>query len=268
MNKWILSLLFISINSYGFTLNTNTGSSFSGDSVKVFISSNSLCDQTGMTREQILDLAMEGAQRLWNRVETANIEIKRGGILQTDNSLFISGELCAEDSNTNCDPNTTVPALGDIVIACNDNASNFPQTNLLALSAPIRTTNNEIKNSIILINNISGSNFSNLSYSEVRSVLAHEIGHALGIGHSQEDHALMYFQNATTLKRLSQDDKDALTYLYPNKLNDCANFIGTIEDDNHMSGHLISVTYGLIFCLLFLFMYKKITHAVINYRQS
>lgn len=47
-------------------------------------------------------------------------------------------------------------------------------------------------------------------------VLAHEIGHILGLGHSHDSNALMYFDaSAKNTLRLAQDDIDGLTYLYP-----------------------------------------------------
>ncbi|HTL12970.1 MAG TPA: matrixin family metalloprotease [Bdellovibrionota bacterium] len=46
--------------------------------------------------------------------------------------------------------------------------------------------------------------------------MAHEMGHSLGLGHSPDPQALMYFDtSAKTELRLSQDDIDGITYLYP-----------------------------------------------------
>jgi len=46
--------------------------------------------------------------------------------------------------------------------------------------------------------------------------VAHEIGHVLGIGHTNDKTALMYY-DATAKKNLSlsQDDRNAVSFLYP-----------------------------------------------------
>lgn len=47
-------------------------------------------------------------------------------------------------------------------------------------------------------------------------VVAHELGHALGLGHSGSSIALMYYStNISSELNLSQDDVDGITYLYP-----------------------------------------------------
>jgi hypothetical protein len=47
-------------------------------------------------------------------------------------------------------------------------------------------------------------------------ILAHELGHALGLGHSADTKALMYFDASSKKQlRLAQDDVNGLSYLYP-----------------------------------------------------
>ena len=46
-------------------------------------------------------------------------------------------------------------------------------------------------------------------------VITHEIGHVLGLGHSADSNALMYFDaSARKTPTLAQDDVDGITYLY------------------------------------------------------
>jgi hypothetical protein len=43
------------------------------------------------------------------------------------------------------------------------------------------------------------------------------MGHALGLGHTSEKNALMYYDlSGKTMKALHQDDINGITYLYPN----------------------------------------------------
>ena len=60
-----------------------------------------------------------------------------------------------------------------------------------------------------------------------KALIAHEIGHAFGLGHSNFDASLMHYTLNNNIKQLSRDDEDGISYLYPNtkKLGGC----GTIE---------------------------------------
>lgn len=247
--KLLFLLLTYSFYANSFTLNTNTAASFNDHNVKIYITSNSDCANTGHSASDILDIAYDGIKRLWNRVPTSNLRIKYGGILTTSDPLFLSGELCVNDSTTTCAPSSTVPSVDNIVIACNDNVTNFPASNIYALTAPLNISGSKISGSVILLNNTATSQLSQLSYNELRSALTHEIGHAFGLGHSKHKEALMYYKNATSLNRLSQDDIDGVTYLYPNKLDGCAGFMSSIEEDSNEKRKypfFISLIIGLL----------------------
>lgn len=272
MKFLILILACISGNTYAFRLNTNVSAAFSDKNVKIYITSNSTCTNAGISNSELIDIAMEGAQDFWNTVPTSNLELTKGGTLETSDSKFLTEKLCAEDSETTCDTATTVPIVNDIVIACNSNSTNFPSADFLALSAPVKLSGTNIKGSIILINDTASSTFSNLSHKERVSVLAHEIGHAIGLGHSNKDEALMYYKNSDSTFALSQDDVDGVTYLYPNKLDgltDCSGiFAGTMaldkdNDDNQAppTNFLLTVLAGF-FLSLFLLFFRRQSNAL------
>jgi len=186
-------------------------------------------------------------------------------------SNFLTGILCASDSESTCDVTTSVPAVTDIVIACNNNTTdNFPSASYLGLSAPTVLSGSKIKGSIILINDSAASAFSKLSRSEMESVLAHEIGHAIGIGHSNKNEALMYYKNSDKMHRLAQDDIDAISYLYPNKLDGCGLFGGIInfnQKNKNGNNFILSLIFGLSLGLLLNFATKHITRHVKTDRQ-
>lgn len=221
-------LCLFTTSSYAFFLNTSTGAAFDNE-VNIYVTSNSSCPNANVTKEDLLEMAVAGAEKYWNRVPTANLTIKRGGILQTTDNLFLTGKLCA----TGCNAATDVPAVTDIVIACNNNTTdNFLTSSYLALTAPNNLTNSEIKGSVILINDSTNTNFNTLSRDEMINVLAHEIGHAIGLGHTDRNEAMMYHLNNENRRKLAQDDIDGVSYLYPNQFDGCKSIFGLSIDKN------------------------------------
>ena len=230
-------IFLISLNSYAFTLNTNIDAGFDKREVKISVTSNSTCTNAGITANDLLDMANEAAEKFWNRVPTSYLRMKSGGILETADSKYQTGELCVTDSASVCDSATSIPKANDIVISCNSNTTdNFKSSSYLALSIPNNFSGNKISGSIIIINDSANSVFSTLSRDEMVNVLGHEIGHAIGLGHTDDKAALMYHTEFSKRHRLGQDDIDGVTYLYSNKLHgltDCSGiFGGTINMDS------------------------------------
>ncbi len=67
--------------------------------------------------------------------------------------------------------------------------------------------------------NESSTIFSTLSKSDRIGVIAHEIGHAIGLGHTDDKSALMYYRTVDQRKRLGEDDMRGVSYLYPMQLD-------------------------------------------------
>ena len=79
-------------------------------------------------------------------------------------------------------------------------------------------TSGQIKGALLVLNVQSGAtaNVTTLDSSLANVILAHEIGHCLGFGHSADKNALMYYATGAGRQAvLAKDDIDAVSYLYP-----------------------------------------------------
>jgi hypothetical protein len=267
-----LLFFLLSSNAFAFTLNTNINAAFSSNKVKIYVSENSSCTNAGVSKEELLSIAVEGGQKFWNRVPSSNLELSRGGIYSTSDSKFLTGVLCVEDSVTSCNPSTTIPAVTEIVIACNSNTTdNFTFSGMYALTLPNNISNKSIKGAVILVNDSASTPFSSLSREEMINVMAHEIGHAIGIGHSKKAANLMYSTYYPNRHSLGQDDIDAVTYLYPNKLDGCSGIFGTVAllgDDDQSPPFLWTLIIGLSIGIFMISLVKNITVLVFSHRRS
>lgn len=266
---FIMSLLLSFNKLQAFTLNNNISAGFGHDTVKIYVTSNSTCSNAGVSKEELLDMAVQAANQYWNPVPSSRLIIERGGFYQTSNANFLTGELCVETaSNPSC-PGTAVPKVTDIVIACNNETTeNFPGSGSgtqksLAISVPNNVQGRNIVGSVILINDTGSSLFGTLSRSDMVAVLAHEIGHAVGLGHSPYPKNLMYFATINRRDRLGQDDIDGLTYLYPMRYDGCGLF-GTIStrDSSNPSNkgqmnHLLGMLIIMLSLPLMAFWYRR-----------
>lgn len=222
-------LFFLGHSSlYGFTLNITTNASFEQDEVLINVRSGTDCSNAGVSDSELLDLAVESVNKFWNQVSTSRLRLQRGSLVSAS-ANFDTQNLCT--STNPCIPNTNLLVSNDILIACNDNTGVFPAgSGTIASTLANNVEGERIFGSVILINNqaaLATNPFNNLSRDNKIAVLAHEIGHAFGLGHSGDTAALMYFSisDATNRKKLGQDDWDGVTYLYP-KETVIFNFLG------------------------------------------
>jgi hypothetical protein len=173
-----------------------------------------------------VDGLISAAISSWNSVPTSDLIVQRGVDTVTTFAQLNAGT-ATDVPVLICDPNFSAHSgIGGNGVAG------------VALVSPPATGGN-IRYAFLLINVEPGStgNVSSASEAVVSIVIAHEIGHVLGLGHSADVNALMYYNaSAKAQLTLAQDDIDGISYLYPrnegldNKMMGC----GTIVDGGNI----------------------------------
>lgn len=242
--KIIFITLLISSNSFAFTLNNSAAASFSNNQVSINVAEIDCPGLSGITYTDLLDIAQEASTRFWNTVPTSALELVRGSVTSVSGD-FYTQQICSNADTNNCTPNSALVVGSDILISCNNNATNFSgSSHVLAVGAPNNINGDAINGALILIND--NGTFDTLSRDEQIAVVAHELGHAVGLGHSEHDHNLMYFSSVSSRFRVGEDDADGVSWLYPTEqpISGC----GTINlvDDHHNRNGLFSVFMGLL----------------------
>jgi hypothetical protein len=198
--KVILLLALISFQLNAFTLSNSSGvKGWANNEVTIVVNASNCpsgVDVVGL---------IKGAMDVWNHVPTSSLKIKYGGT-------------------------TTATTDGNPVVA-------YCETNFQAVTGADQDSvpgvargngNSQLATGLLVLNVSSGNaNIANVSSIGLKVVVAHEIGHVLGLGHSQSADALMYYTySLKTDLNLSQDDIDGVTYLYPSDEFDDNEFAG------------------------------------------
>jgi hypothetical protein len=228
MKFFMMSFLFVNM-AQAWTLNNNFGASFKDPKVKVYIDGGTACDLNTITVSELESMIPAAINDYWNKVPTTNLELEAAGF---SNAIFTmnKGRLCSPTDAVCITAGTAagsdgtpedglIPPVSEIVIACNDNPANFGDTSVLAVTVPNQFSGKKITGAVILINENSSGRFGALSRDDKIAVIAHEIGHAIGLGHSEDRSALMYFRTVSLRKNLGQDDIDGVSFLYPMQLD-------------------------------------------------
>jgi len=239
-------LFFVNIfyfkSAYSFTLMLNR-LSFPTDKVVINVAGNS-CDNNGLTPSRLLDIAHEAINSYWNQVSTANLILEKGSILS---AVDVSGDNTTTAS-TKADANT-------ILLGCSSNSGVFSDDTILGAGNIISDSSGVKGVMIISDSNIVENEVAKLSEDDLKATIAHEVGHALGIGHSGDEAALMYYAVGQKVQpNLTQDDWDALTYLYPHPSPGSCGTISIINDGNNNSFNFFSL---FLFGLLLTYLLKK-----------
>ena len=215
MKKIIFLYFIFSSFAHAYTFNNNFESSFKSHNVKVFVDTLTTCFNAGLTVTELNDLVAPAVEKFWNRVPTSNLRLEAGGFSAAITNIN-TGRLCAPTDETciSTAAATVIAPVEEIIIACNNNALNFGDENVLAVTIPNNFSGKNISGAIILINE-SSTIFSTLNKADKIGVIAHEIGHAIGLGHTDDSAALMYYRTVDQRKALGADDMRGVSYLYP-----------------------------------------------------
>lgn len=234
MKIFFLTLLF-SLGAEAFTLNNNFGAVFKDSKVNVYIEDTTTC--TDITVHELESLVKKAADNFWNKVPTSRLRLNPAGFTRVNVSNVNEAILCSPTDftciNTTASGKELFPEVKGIVIACNEDPANFNGNgDVLAVAVPNNFSGNKIEGAVILLNE--SSQFKSLSEADKIGILAHEMGHAIGLGHPKDQpEALMYFKKVDLRRNLGQDDIDGVTYLYPKQVDACglfSGFGGTLDD--------------------------------------
>lgn len=269
--KALLLAILLPLTAEAWTLNNNFGASFKDNRVKVFVDGATVCPFNNLTTNELESLIPPALDEFWNTVPTSNLKLEAAGF---SDPIFTMnhGRLCSPTDQTCITQGTTagsdgtpadglIPAVDEIIIACNDNQLNFGADNVLAVTIPNNFSGKKITGAVILIQDSNdGKEFGKLSKEDKVAVIAHEIGHAIGLGHSKEQSALMFYRTVNLRQKLGQDDIDGVSFLYPIKgdvfglvenglLGSCGT-IGGDENDPPGPSVFLTAASGMILLIL------------------
>ncbi len=187
-----ISSFFIFQISHAFTLNSSTNPNlkgWEGGDVQLLVNTSNCpasVDVVGI---------IQAAVQVWNNVPTSAIKVSYGGSASSTN--------LASPPTVYCETNFQA------VLGADQNA--------VPGAAAVIAPTGQITQGVLILNVSSGQgNIANFDETTLKIILAHEIGHILGLGHSSDIRALMYYNaSAKTELRLAQDDIDGMSYLYP-----------------------------------------------------
>ena len=170
-----------------------------------------------------VNAVIQPAIDLWNHVPSSSLTVALGTTVTLSQAIttYIGSSA------------TSYAPIANPIIYCDTNfsADSGEDANSIPgfASSQNMTSTGKLQGGLLVLNFQSGAsaNLQTLSKTESEIVLAHEMGHVLGLGHSSDTNALMYYQtNPNRNLVLAQDDINAITYLYPRSEPGKGGFLG------------------------------------------
>lgn len=199
--KKIIFLFFIilfNINADAFTLASNTSQlkGWKDDPIVYHLNPANCRSDIG----EIIQSSMD----MWNSISSSRLKLEIGAITAAT----------AAEAVALTPPETAViicdTAFGTTFSADPDVTS--------GVGSSIYYANYQIKRGYLVLNVQAGAkaNFNNLNTNSAKIIMTHELGHTLGLGHSSDSSAMMYYTvGKKTELTLSEDDINGMNYLYP-----------------------------------------------------
>lgn len=203
MVKILFYINLLVSSSFAFTLNSSTNPNLEGwqsSDVQLLVNTANCpanVDVVGIIKDAV---------SVWNNVATSSIKVSYGGT--TTSTTY------ASPTTVYCETNFQTVVGAD--------------QNFVPGAASVGTLDGKIVQGILYLNVSAGNaSIANFDQTILKIILAHEIGHILGLGHSGTTNSLMYFDASARQKlSLSQDDIDGISYLYPSNEFSDSKFAG------------------------------------------
>lgn len=203
MKLLALLALILSSNLRAWTHMSSNTYGWKQSEVVFFVNSEN-CSLPDEELNAIIDTALEA----WNKVPFSHLKLKRSPSPASDREIDFRSQTA-----------TQLP-----LIVCSNQLSDYGSIDPDSVLGfvPFFTEDDEgfVSYSGLVINSQIGSQaeISQINRGEAELVLGHEIGHVLGLGHSKDPQALMYFSLNKTFLLITQDDEDGIAHLYPQNL--------------------------------------------------
>ena len=240
-------LITTQVQAVCFTLNTNTGAYFKRDKINVIIPDNSGCINAFADDNELASAVAQAIAQYWNKVPTARLNLEYAGVQANGGIAFRTGQLTDFQGE----------AINDIYVTCNTNAADYPSGSVLGKALPVNVGGDSINGSVVTLNDTGATQLATKNFSEKVAVIAHELGHAIGLGHSPAAESLMFYSTVTFRSELGICDIDGATYLYGNEITDVAASCGTVQDINNSNDHNNPISFLLGFAMIALIVGMK-----------
>lgn len=250
--KLVVSILFLSKFAFSYTYLSAARDTFPSNSITINVSSNA-CSNAGLnSTTEVMNAAMEAVDKFWNKVPTSALELKRGSVTSFDSNGATVSDLIANGA-----PNT-------ILVGCNDDDADFAGSTL-GKGTLFCYSATDCRGALLLNDHPTDNPIANGTRAQLLSTVAHEIGHAFGLGHTSDSIALMYYaEDGRVQNYLTSDDIRGVSNLYPHDkelgglLGSCGTIAFVSDDDNDDFGNfLVSFFLGVFLLGLFRFLLNK-----------